>query len=105
MLYKTIVLELLEQNPALYEQLRKDRAMLSSLEVYASELKANHEAWKERLNQARPGSDSNQIASEALEIALQELEECLRSESPPDATGPLSLDGAMAYIRRHTPPA
>jgi hypothetical protein len=103
MQYKTIILELLQQRPDLHDQLRKDRKLLPTMERYASELKTSHEAWKERLLQLRPGSDPSQIASEAMEMALQELEERLPSGSLPDDQEPLSLDGAMAFIRRHTP--
>ena len=55
------------------------------------------------LCQARPGSDPSQIASEALEMALKELEDRLPSASPQNDHEPLSLDAAMAFIRRHTP--
>ena len=102
MQYKTIVLELLQQRPEMHEQLRKDRKLLPTLEIYARELKTSHEAWKEILSQARPGSDPSQIASEALEMALKELEDRLPSESPQDEQEPLSLDAAMAFIRSHT---
>jgi hypothetical protein len=105
MQYKTIVLELLQQRPQLHDQLRKERRLLPALEFYAKGLKASHEAQKILLSQARPGSDPSQIASEALEIALKELEASLPSASPPDDEEPLSLDEAMAFIRRHTPPA
>ena len=105
MLYKTMVLELLEQRPLLHHQLRKERMLLATLEHHANQLKARHEALKEQLSQAKPGSDPGQIASEALEIALKELEDSLPSASPPDDSEPLSLDAAMAYLRRHTPPA
>jgi hypothetical protein len=100
MLYKTIVLELLQERPQMHEQLRQSRTLLSTMEQYAQELKANHEAWKEQLSQARPGSDPSQIASEALEIAIQELVDCLPTES----AEPFPLDEAMAFILR-TPPA
>ncbi|MGH7170115.1 MAG: hypothetical protein ACRELG_07555, partial [Gemmataceae bacterium] len=68
MLYKTIVLELLQNRPELYDQLRKQRMLLPTLNWLAGELKARHQAWKEELQATRPGSDS-QIASEALEPA------------------------------------
>ena len=68
----------------MHDQLRKDRKLLPTLELYARELKTSHEAWKETLVQARPGSDPSQIASEALEMALKELEDRLPSASPPD---------------------
>jgi len=102
MQYKTIVLELLQQRPRISHQLRRTRRLLPTLELYAKELKTSHEAWKELLSQAKPGSDQSQIACAALEMALKELEDRLPSESAPDGMAPLSLDGAMAYIRRHT---
>jgi len=101
MQYKTIILELLQQRPEMHEQLRKERKLLPALELYAKKLKTSHEAWKEQLSQAKPGSDPSQIASEALEMALKDLEDRLPSGSPDDST-PLSLDEAMAFIRRHT---
>ena len=102
MQYKTIVLELLQQRPEMHEQLRKDRKLLPALEFYAKELKTSHEAWKETLTQTKPGSDPSQIASEAMEMALKELEDRLPSASHPDNNEPLSLDAAMAFIRNHT---
>jgi hypothetical protein len=103
--YKTIVLEFLHQNPQMFDQLRKHWMLLLTVELFARELKTRHDAWKEQLAQARPGSDPSQIASEALEMALQGLEGLLLCESPPDENAPVSLDAAMAYLRRHTPPA
>ncbi len=102
MQYKTIILELLQQRPQMHEQLRKSRKLLPALEFYAKELKTSHEAWKETLSQEKPESDRRQIASEALEMALKEMEDRLPSASPQDGTEPLSLDGAMAYIRDRT---
>ncbi len=104
MQYKTMVLELIRQRQEMHDQLRKSRTLLPTLEHYARELKTRHEAWQELLSPARPGSDPSQIASEALEIALKELEDCLDSASPPDESDPISLDGAKAFIRRHSPP-
>jgi hypothetical protein len=105
MLYKTMVLELLHQRWETQEQLRKMGYLLPMLERYARELKTRHEAWKELLSQAKPGSDQSQIASTALEMALKELEDHLPSGSRPDEAAPLSLEAAMAFVRRHTPPA
>ena len=102
MQYKTIVLELLEQRPETHDQLRKERKLLTTLEFYAKELKTSHEAWKETLGQQRPGSDQSQIASEALEIALKELEDRLPSASETGEEETISLDEAMAYLRIHT---
>lgn len=103
MQYKTIVLELLQQRTELHEQLRKERKLLTTMEFYANELKEGHETWKETLVQSRPGSDPLQISSEALELALRELEDRLPSESPSAEEEPLSLDAAMAFIRKASP--
>ena len=103
--YKTIVLELLEQHPEIQKLFKRNRILLPMLNHYAVELKSSHEAWKSRLAQSRPGSNPSQIASEALEIAIKEMQEDLSSASPPDDSEQLSLDAAMAFIRTHTPPA
>jgi hypothetical protein len=102
MKYKTIVHELLQQRPQMLAQLRRKRKLLSTLELYARELKTDHEAWKELLAQMRPGSDPHQMASEALEIALKELEDRLPSESPRNDQEAVFLDAAMLFIRRPT---
>ena len=98
MQYKTMVLELLQQHPEIYNQLRSERMLLPMLELYASQLKASHEIWQERLAQARPNSDQSQIASEALEIAVQKLEDYLTSGVSPNDSDPLPLDAAMAFM-------
>ena len=103
MQYKTMVLELLQQQPQIHQQLASRRVLLPTLELYARELKTSHEAWKERLGQALPGSNPSQITSEALEIALWELETSLQAEFPPDDSEPLTLEDAMAFLRDHTP--
>ena len=102
MQYKTIVLELLEQRQELHEQLRLTRRLLPTLQTCAEELKASHEAWMEMLSQAKPGSDRSQIASEALEMALQELKDRLPSASLLNEQEALSLDQAMAYVQSHS---
>ena len=96
MQYKTIIHELLQQRPEMHDQLRKSRKLLPTLELYARELKTSHEAWKEMLSQTRPGSDPSQIASEAMEMALKEMEDRLPSASPQDGSEPAVLDAAMA---------
>lgn len=104
MQYMTMSLELLEQRPPLHGQLRKEHKLLTAMETLALHLKARHQAWKEQLTQDRPDSDPAQIASEALEIALQEIQVSLPSASP-DEDEEFSLDQAMEFLRRPTPPA
>jgi hypothetical protein len=105
--YKTIVLELLQQYPELHRELASRKTLLPTLERYAADLKALHDHWTQTLSRQRPQSAPSQIASEALELALQELRDALPAASAPndDSPEPLSLDAAMAHIRRHTPPA
>jgi hypothetical protein len=103
--YKTIVLELLKQHPRILNRLRSERMLLTALDRYASQLKIRHEAWKDRLSQANPESDPSQIASEALEMALKELEDFLHSAALPNDGQPLSLDGTIAFMRGRTPSA
>lgn len=100
--YKTIVLELITERTQLHEQLRLTRRLLPTLERCARELKASHETWKETLAQQNPASDPSQIASEALELALKELEDRLPSVPPSDDREAFSLDQAMAFVRRPT---
>ena len=102
MQYKTIVHELLQQQTELHEQLRLTRRLLPTLETCARELKASHESWQEKLSQANPGSEPNQIASEALEMAVKELEDRLQAALPTDDREALSLDAAMAFVRSPT---
>lgn len=104
-LYKTIVLELLQDRPGLYEQLRLQRTLLQSMEQLGLALKACHQGWMAQLAEARPGSDPSQLSSEALELALQELQDHLPPPLPPsgDEMEPLSLDAAMAFLSRHMP--
>jgi hypothetical protein len=103
MKYKTIVLELLKQHPEIHDRLRRSRMLLTTLDPYASDLKTRHEAWKDHLSRTMPGSHPSQIASEALEIALKELEDFLHSGAPPEGGEPPSLEGATAFIRGRTP--
>lgn len=103
--YKTMCLQMIQDRPEMYDQLLGSRTLLPALQRYANQLRDGHHAWKEMLAKARPGSTQSQIASEALEIALKELEDSLPPASLPSEREVLSLDGAIAFIRHHTPPA
>jgi hypothetical protein len=103
MLYKTIVLELLQSRPQLHEKLRQEKMLLKTMEFYSGQLKSLHEGWKQHLSQTRPQSDPIQIASEARELALQELEDSLPSASSSEDEDRPSLDDLMTYLRTHTP--
>ncbi len=101
MQYKTITLELLKQQ----QSQKKDLTLrISDLDRCSALLAASHQEWLQTLSQARPASDPRQTASEALELALKELQDHLQ-ENFLEEDETLSLDGAMAYLRRRTPPA
>ncbi len=102
MQYKTITLALLQQRPQLHQQLREERKLLPTLEQYAQELKTSHETWTDYLWRTKPASP-RQIASEALEMAVRELEDRLPSASRRDDHEALSLEEAVAFINNiHT---
>ena len=79
--YKTIVLEMIQDRPRLYEQLRTSRRLLPSMESYAGDLRDSHLAWQETLLMQRPGSDPSLIACEAMELAIADLMQRLPSAS------------------------
>jgi hypothetical protein len=103
--YKTIILELILQRPALQRQLKQNRTILQAVNHYANQLKASHEDWKKMLSQTRPGSALTQISGEAMELAIQELELALPFASDQQDDDLLSLDTAMDFLRRATPNA
>jgi hypothetical protein len=99
--YKTIVLELLRERP----DLRSEATQFQDMNRLAMVLKTNHETWMSELRQRTPGRAEEQITAEALELALDEL---LRSSasgsSAAGGTGqPLSLDAAMAFLKKPSP--
>ena len=100
MQYKTIVLELLAQNPKLYEELRQSRRLLSAMDLLADQLKASHEAVAQALMEQTPQADQRaQIRSQAMEMAVRELEERLQSGTSDEAE---HLEAAMAFVLHHT---
>lgn len=105
MQYKTITLELIQEMPALYEQLRSTKRLLPAMDDYAIGLKASHQRWKYWIIRTHPGSDPSQIASESLEMAIEDLRSRLRSACPTGDLEMLSLDDAIAFIRQATPTA
>jgi len=98
MQYMTIIHELLQQQPQTHEQLRKSRKLLWTVEQYAKELKSRHDAWKKMLTPLRPTSHPAQIASEALEFALKEVECHLPNDSQEDEAHQF-LDAAIFFHR------
>jgi hypothetical protein len=90
MLYKTIVLELILDRPALHERLKAQRMLAATVDRYAQELHTCHAAWTDRLTQSNPDPDQTQIKTEALELALAQVLEAFRRESSMDEDPPPS---------------
>ena len=83
MLYKTIILQMLEDRPAIYNRLKAERKSLATIEALASELKANQRVILADLKQANPRMDEQQLASQAMEMALADLESALDANTSP----------------------
>jgi hypothetical protein len=79
MQYKSIVLEMIRDRPELYESLRSSKRLLTAMEAYAGELREMHQELRTAVARRQPGSDPNQIAAEALEMAIGELQDRLPS--------------------------
>jgi len=102
MQYTNIVLELLqEQYPTLHQLLREEKTLFVCLEEYARELRTAHLAWIEEIHRANPETGARQIASEALELAIEHLQGSLPCEPLPDeAVERRSPKGSMMFLIR-----
>jgi hypothetical protein len=98
--YKAIVLELLQQKPALHERLRATRSLLQTLECSAAHLRSRHRFWMTELGRRRGVFHPSQLSSSALEIAVEELRDALTPEMTSGDPNSLSLDEAMDFLSR-----
>lgn len=106
MQYKTIVMELLEQHPPLHETLKRDRRLLETIESLARELKATHEQTISDLSEQQPplpGDGSSGISSQAMEMAIAELQGRLAILSGGENDETLNLDQIMAQVIQRLP--
>ena len=103
MQYKTIILELIQQNETLHNRLRRERNLLATVERIALELKAGHETWLHRMAATRPDEGAVQVYYRAFEMALMEMEERLLpgSQATEDAT--LSPHEIMSLVAACSP--
>ena len=77
--YRTIILDFLEaQRPALRERLRTNRRLSRTVNAYATYLKSKLVAWMDSLLPSGRWGDANQVSRQAMEIALEDLQESLR---------------------------
>ena len=69
MQYKTMVMELLEENDGLRERLRGEGNLLTVLDVLAGNLRERHQELMGEMQGSRTDGGFSGISSEALEIA------------------------------------
>ena len=103
MQYMTIMLELIQSNRPLHQQLCQERKLLKTVEEAALELKSRHQEILEEMAELHPLSPTNQIYSQAFEMALKEMEERLQPASQMNEDSSLSLGEAMASISSPSP--
>lgn len=101
MLYKTMMLELLQQQPKLHERLRASRKLQTATEECAIALKRLHDAWKEQL-MGNPSIDPGQLVSAAMEYAQQEMEARLQSVSSRIEQEDLTIEAILAIVHNPT---
>lgn len=87
-LYRTIVMELLKEH--------SKHPPIPCLDRYSASLRDAHQQWIDLLEKHRPGSNSSVIATKALEMAIQDLQQQLRAQTNSET---LSLDEAMSFLR------
>ena len=104
MQYKTIMLELLEQYPKLHSQLKQHRQLLATMETMARELKAHHERIIGELTERQTDGESSGISSQAMELAIAEMQERLAVLSNREEGETLTLDQIMELVIQHSLP-
>jgi hypothetical protein len=105
--YKTIVFELFQDQYRCCTSARTHRLLLQALGKYAIELKACHAYRATEFRQVNPDCSAIEIASFAMEMAIEDLQEHLRCDSPlnPNEAGAFYLEAAIASIRHPLPSA
>ncbi len=96
--YKTIVLGLLEDRPALYEHLRSSNALLSTMNTLAVTLRDLHLSMLETLQQHQPETSPEVIKAESLEVVIEEIRHLLSQVDV--ISNSFSLDEAISTIRQ-----
>ena len=75
MLYKTILLELIQSQPELNQRLKDTRLHLAAIELYSRELRNLHLEWIQELTKTKPTMDEATRKSAAAELALAQWKE------------------------------
>ncbi len=102
MLYKTVVLDLIQQDRRFYRNLKRTRRLMATIDCLSQELRQSHLAWKAELQDLNPQAIPNLISSEAFEHALQEIQNRLRFVSSENEAETDQLEQAIRFIRNHS---
>ena len=102
MLYKTVVLDLIQQDRRFYRNLKRTRRLMATIDCLSQELRQSHLAWKAELQDLKPQAIPNLISSEAFEHALQEIQNRLRFVSSENEAETAQLEQAIRFIRNHS---
>jgi hypothetical protein len=80
MRYKTIVLELLQQNPALHDELKASGSLLSTMERMAVALREDHLQLLETLRAQHPTDSEILLRGQAMELVVDQLRQSILQE-------------------------
>ncbi|MFN8707414.1 MAG: hypothetical protein ACK526_13510 [Planctomyces sp.] len=73
--YKTIVMELINDQPELLSTLRESRTLLPSIERWAVLLRSQHLALIDEYLRQTSGVTANEVSSQAMEVAVEQIRE------------------------------
>jgi hypothetical protein len=103
MQYKTIILELIQQNEPLHDRLRSNRSLLATVDRLAAQLKAAHEIYLNQMTMQEPMASRPAVSQQALEMAIKEAEEQLMAMTPAEVTVPGAASTSVAAGSKTSP--
>ena len=99
MQYKTIVLELLEQSPGLSRELRRNDALLSTMNQLAVSFRDLHLRLLDQLTSSQPELDENQLKYQAMEVATEQMQEMIGQAEQLLSNGSVSAEACLVLLQ------
>ena len=99
MQYKTIVLELLEQSPGLSRELRRNDALLSTMNQLAVSFRDLHLRLLDQLTSSQPELDETLLKSQAMEVATEQMQEMIGQAEQLLSNGSVSIEACLALLQ------
>lgn len=103
MQYKTIILELIQQNEPLHDRLRSQRNLLATVDRLAAQLKADHETYLNEMTMQEPAASRPAVSQQAFEMAIKEAEEQLMAMTPAEVAVPGAVSTSLGSGRKTSP--